>query len=59
LYAPMRPIHAGRWAPVGTKADCLVIDKDCDDCRKSLECRCIKSITPVDVFNRIKSALEK
>lgn len=59
LYAPMRPIHVGRWAPVGTKADYLVIDKDCDDCRKSLECRCIKSIKPEEVFSRIKGALKK
>ncbi len=59
LYAPMRPIHAGRWAPVGTKADYLVIDKDCSDCRTSFECHCIKSIKPEEVFSRIKGALKK
>jgi ADP-heptose:LPS heptosyltransferase len=27
LFAPMRPIHPGRWVPVGVKADYFVIDK--------------------------------
>jgi ADP-heptose:LPS heptosyltransferase len=59
LYAPMRPIHAGRWAPVGTRSDYMMIDKDCDDCRNSLECHCIKSIKPEEVFSRIRGALKK
>lgn len=59
LYAPMRPIHAGRWAPVGTKADYLMINKDCSDCRTSFECHCIKNIKPEEVFSRIEGALKK
>ena len=59
LYAPMRPIHAGRWAPIGVNADYLMIDKDCSDCRKSLECACIKSIKPEDVLRRLKDAMIK
>ena len=59
LYAPMRPIHAGRWAPVGKNADYLMIDKTCNDCRKSTACRCITSIRPEDVYSRIEGALRK
>ena len=59
LYAPMRPIHAGRWAPVGRNAQYLMLDKDCDDCRKSLKCHCIQSITPEDVFRRIMDSRTK
>ena len=59
LYAPMRPIHAGRWAPVGRRAEYLMIDKRCDDCRKSRQCACIKSITPEEVFDHIMKAKKK
>ena len=58
LYAPMRPIHAGRWAPVGKNADYLMLDKNCEDCRKTLECACIQSITPEEVLSRIMGWLE-
>jgi ADP-heptose:LPS heptosyltransferase len=44
LFAPMRPIHPGRWMPVGEKAKYLVLDKDCNDCRKSKDCHCIREI---------------
>lgn len=44
LFAPMRPIHPGRWMPVGGKANYLVLDKDCSDCRKTKDCHCIREI---------------
>ena len=49
LYAPMRPIHPGRWAPIGTKSHFLVIDKQCNKCKKSLDCECIRMIAPKSV----------
>ena len=53
LFAPMKPIHPSRWAPVGVKASYLVIDKNCNTCRKSLDCACIRSITPHQVAAKI------
>ena len=50
LYAPMRPIHPGRWEPIGPNARALVIDKDCSDCKKDLQCECIRSIKPGHVL---------
>ncbi len=44
LFAPMRPIHPGRWKPIGLNAKFLVIDKTCSDCRKTQSCHCIKEI---------------
>ena len=45
IYAPMRPIHPGRWAPVGKNAQYFVLDKACNDCRKNEnECHCIKEV---------------
>ncbi len=46
IYPPMRPIHPGRWAPLGKKTTVLVEQKNCDDCRKTSDCHCIRSITP-------------
>lgn len=40
----MRPIHPGRWMPVGEKSKYLVLDKDCKDCKKSKDCHCIREI---------------
>jgi len=49
LYAPMRPIYPTRWAPLGEKATYLVVDKACDECRKTLDCHCIREIRPEEV----------
>ncbi|MBL7848644.1 MAG: glycosyltransferase [Cyclobacteriaceae bacterium] len=63
LYSPMRPIHPGRWMPIGNQANYLVINKTCSDCRRSKECRCVNEITPAQVQQRIQlfaeSALRK
>lgn len=45
LYPPMRPIHPGRWAPIGRNVKIFVLDKSCSDCRKQPEaCHCIRAI---------------
>ena len=49
LYSPMRPIHAGRWAPIGARSNYLVIDKQCNKCKNTLDCECIRMITPKSV----------
>lgn len=55
LFAPMRPIHPGRWAPLGKQAKFLVLDKECEACRKSKDCACIRSIAP----RSVKETLER
>ena len=55
LFAPMRPIHPGRWMPVGNKAKFLVLNKECNDCRKNNDCHCIREIKAkevVDLLNK-------
>ncbi len=54
LYAPMRPIHPGRWAPLGVRADFLVLDKQCEKCRHERRCACIESIKPTDVVLKLE-----
>ncbi len=54
LYAPMRPMFPQRWGPIGKAAHALVIEKDCDACRKSGQCQCIMDITVQRVLDQIK-----
>lgn len=49
IYPPMRPIHPGRWAPVGTHAEVLVLNKNCQACKRSGNCACIAAIRPDSV----------
>jgi len=53
IYPPIKPMHPGRWAPVGKNASYFVVEKDCDDCRKSNDCECIRSIAPEDVRDKL------
>ncbi len=53
IYPPIRPMHPGRWSPVGTNATYFVADKKCNKCRISKECECIQSITPEMVKNKL------
>lgn len=55
IYPPMRPIHPGRWAPLGPYAQAIALDKECADCRKQPEsCRCIKAITAAQIATRLQ-----
>ena len=44
IYPPIRPMHPGRWAPIGPKAKVFVKEGECEDCRKSENCHCIREI---------------
>ncbi len=46
IYPPIKPMHPGRWAPLGPCAYPLVSAKKCSKCRKSGPCSCMKEITP-------------
>ena len=55
LYPPIRPMHPGRWAPLGSQAGFLVFDKPaCQDCRtQPAACTCIKALEPLAVAARV------
>ena len=54
LFAPMRPIHPGRWKPIGLNAHYVVLNKDCSDCRKKMNCHCIREIKTTEVIKLIE-----
>ena len=45
FFAPMRPIHSGRWMPLGEKIKIFEKNKTCFDCKKGGLCRCIQDIS--------------
>jgi ADP-heptose:LPS heptosyltransferase len=49
IYPPIRPMHPGRWAPVGRNAQVFVRAEYCEDCRRSGDCHCIREI-PADAI---------
>lgn len=49
IYPPIRPMHPGRWAPIGPRAKVFVRNGECEDCRKSGVCTCMLGISPLSV----------
>jgi ADP-heptose:LPS heptosyltransferase len=50
IYPPIRPMHPGRWAPLGPFASALALPKDCSECRSNpQECTCIQQINAAEV----------
>lgn len=57
IYPPMRPIHPGRWAPLGKNASYFVKPGSCSECRKGGGCSCMSSIEPAIVAQRLLTLL--
>jgi ADP-heptose:LPS heptosyltransferase len=53
IYPAIKPMHPGRWQPVGLFASALVLQKDCNRCRKTQSCRCMTDILPEQVFQKL------
>lgn len=53
LYPPIRPMHPGRWAPVGEKAVALVNENECSACKGTNDCDCLKNIAPIEVKDKL------
>jgi len=53
IYPPIRPMHPGRWAPLGKNSTFIVRDKACDKCRKNMDCECIREITAEQVRTKL------
>lgn len=57
LFPPIRPMHPGRWRPIGDKVKVFVKDKECNECRNLNTCRCISEILPETVCQYLLSIL--
>jgi ADP-heptose:LPS heptosyltransferase len=59
IFPPIRPMHPGRWAPLGTNASYLVNNKICSECRTQPEkCVCINDVTADMVVEGLGSRVE-
>lgn len=58
LYSPVRPIHPGRWAPIGPNAKFLVASESCGNCTRKIGCNCLSSIKAQDVADTILRELK-
>ncbi|MFA5984738.1 MAG: glycosyltransferase family 9 protein [Methylococcaceae bacterium] len=56
IYQPMRPIHPGRWQPIGKNVKVFVLNKICNDCRlDKINCACTQAIQPMEIKNYLES----
>lgn len=53
LFSPTPPVHPGRWAPLGPRAEYLVTPAPCDGCRRGGACTCVHAIAPEAVRERV------
>ncbi|MFN5169310.1 MAG: glycosyltransferase [Cyclobacteriaceae bacterium] len=59
LYVPLRPIHPGRWRPVGSQAHYLISKENCSSCPGVTNCSCMAGITPARVKQEIEVILRQ
>ena len=57
IFPPIKPMHPGRWAPIGDKAQVIYKNIKCSKCRKSKICECITTIKPQDVINLLEKTI--
>lgn len=55
LFSPKRPMHPGRWKPVGKRAVAIVKDENCPKCLARENCNCISEILPEKIMSELLS----
>jgi heptosyltransferase-3 len=58
LYSPRRPIHPGRWRPIGSKAVAVVNDENCEKCGRGDYCDCMLKIEPQRIADLLNHSFE-
>lgn len=54
LFVPKRPIHPGRWMPIGKDAHFVVFDKACVNCKSGKDCDCMSKINPKQIVDLLE-----
>lgn len=49
LFSAKRPVHPGRWKPIGMKSIAVVNNPKCEACIKNKYCDCIQKITATQI----------
>ena len=53
LFSSRKPIHPGRWQPIGKNATALVNDPTCEKCAAGKDCKCIELIEVEQVYKEL------
>ena len=53
LFSSRKPIHPGRWKPLGEKSTTIVFDNECLPCKKGKSCACIENISVDRVLEKL------
>jgi ADP-heptose:LPS heptosyltransferase len=59
LFSPKRPLHPGRWKPIGKNAIAIVKDENCPKCLAGESCNCITLISPKTIMDELISVQKK
>lgn len=51
LFSARKPIHPGRWKPLGTDSHALVFDAGCVKCEQGEPCDCIQNINTTEILD--------
>lgn len=54
LFSPRKPIHAGRWKPLGKNSTTLVYNEKCEKCASQKTCNCIEQISIFQVLKALE-----
>ena len=58
IYPSIRPMHVGRWGPIGVEAKAFALPEPCTDCRDRPEsCHCIQNIPAVEIADWLEHHL--
>lgn len=56
IFPPVRPMHPGRWAPLGNHTHIFCKNKFCNDCKKNpYHCACVLDISPHEIIQWLNS----
>lgn len=53
IFSPRKPIHSGRWMPLGSESRVLVFDEDCPTCKKGQDCNCLEKVSEENVLREL------
>ncbi len=56
LFTPKKPMHPGRWRPLGNNSETITSKESCT-CKNKENCSCLKEITIESVFHQIQNKL--
>lgn len=58
IYPSVRPIHPGRWSPIGKRVKVFVSSTSCTKCGSGEGCNCLSSVKPEEVALFLQKELE-